>query len=55
MDKVKTQGKAELPDDMGARVQLTMTPNPKAECLQKEKDNNPTQLLVATLGYKILC
>ena len=55
MDKVKTPKKAELPDDMGARVQLTMTPNPKAKCLQKEKDNNPTLLLAATLAYKILC
>ena len=55
LDKVKTPRKAELPDDMGARVKLTMTPNPKAECLQKEKDNSPTRLLAATLAYKILC
>ena len=55
LDKIKTQRKAELPDNMGARVKLTMTPNPKAECLQKEKDNSPTQLLVAMLVYKILC
>ena len=55
MDKVKTPRKAELPDDMGARVQLTMTPNPKVEGLQKEKDNSPTRMLAATLAYKILC
>ena len=45
MDKVKTQRKAELPDDVGARVQLTMTPNLQAEHLRKEKDNSPTRLL----------
>ena len=54
LDKVKTLRKVELPDDMGARVKLTMTPNPKAECLQKEKDNSPTRLLAAMLAYKIL-
>ena len=55
LDKVKNPRKMELPDDMGARVKLTMTPNPKVECLQKEKDNSPTRLLAATLAYKILC
>ena len=55
LDKVKTPRKMELPDDMGSRVKLTMTPNPKVECLQKEKDNSPTRLLAATLTYKILC
>ena len=55
LDKVKTPRKTELPDDMGARVELTMTPNPKVECLQKQKDNSPTWLLAATLAYKILC
>ena len=55
LDKVKTPRKMKLPDDMGARVKLTMTPNPKVECLQKEKDNSPTQLLAAMLAYEILC
>ena len=55
LGKVKTPRKVELPDDMGARVRLTMTPNSKAECLQKEKDNSPTRLLVTTLAYRILC
>ena len=55
MDKVKTTRKMELPDYKGARVKLTMTPNPKVECLQKEKDNSPTRLLAAMLTYKILC
>ena len=55
LDKVKTPSKTELPDDMGARVKLTMTPNPMVECLQKEKDNSPTRLPAATLTYKILC
>ena len=52
LDKVKTPRKVELPDDMGARVKLTMTPNPKAECLQKEKDNSPTQYY-ANLGTEL--
>ena len=55
LDKVKTPRKMELPDDMGTRVKLTMTPNPKVEYFQKEKDNSPTRLLAATLMYKILC
>ena len=55
MDKVKIPRKAELPDDMGARVQLTMTPNPQSKHMRNEKDNSPTWLLAATLAYKILC
>ena len=55
LHKVKTPRKMELPDNMGARVKLTMTPNPKVECLQKEKGYSPTRLLAATLAYKILC
>ena len=55
LDKVKTPRKMELPDDKGARVKLTMTPNPKVECLHKEKENSLTQILAATLTYKILC
>ena len=45
----------ELPDDKGTRVKITMTSNPKVDCLQREKDNSPTQLLAATLTYKMLC
>ena len=55
LDKVKSSRKMELPDDKGARVKITMTPNPKVECLHKEKDNSPTRLLAATFAYKILC
>ena len=55
LDKVKNHRKMELPDDKGARVKITMTPNPRVDCLQREKDNSPTQLLAATLAYKMLC
>ena len=37
LDKVKIPRKVKLPDDVGARVQITMTPDPKAKSLQKEK------------------
>ena len=55
LDKVKTPRKMELPDDEGARVKITMTPNPNVECMLKEKDNSPTRLLAATLAYRLLC
>ena len=55
LDKVKTLRKVELPDDVSARLQITMTPDPKAKSLQKEKENSPTRLLAATVAYKILC
>ena len=53
-DKIKTPRRMELPDDKGARVKITMTPNPNAECMLKEKDNSPTHLLAATLAYRLL-
>ena len=55
LDKVKNPRKMELPDNKGARVKITMTPNPMVECLHKEKDNSPTRLLAATFAYKMLC
>ena len=55
LDKVKTPRKMELPDDKGARVKITMTPNSNVECMLKEKDNSPTRLLAATLTYRLLC
>ena len=55
LDKVKMPKKLDLPDKIGARVRITMTPDPTAKSLQMEKDNSPTRLLAATVAYKILC
>ena len=55
LDKVKMPKKLDLPDEIGARVRITMTPDPTAKSLQMEKDNSPTRLLAATVAYKILC
>ena len=55
LDKIKTPRRMELPDDKGARVKITMTPNPNVGCMLKEKDNSPTHLLAATLAYRLLC
>ena len=55
LDKVKLPKKLDLPDEIGARVWITMTPDPNAKSIQKEKDNSPTRLLAATVAYKVLC
>ena len=55
LDKVKLPKKLDLPDEIGTRVQITMTPDPNAKSIQKEKDNSPTHLLAATVAYKVLC
>ena len=45
--------KLELPDYRGNRVCLTMLPDPKADKLKLEYENNPMCLLAATVAYKL--
>ena len=55
LDKIKTLKKLDLPDEIATRVQITMTPDPTSKSLQGERNNSPTQLLAASVAYKILC
>ena len=54
LDKIKTPKKLDLPEEIATRVQITMTLDPTSKSLQGEKINSPTQLLAASVAYKIL-
>ena len=51
--KASTTG-SNLPESTHNKVHATMIPAPSAESIKSEKANSPTQLLVATLAFKIL-
>ena len=46
--------RSDLPESTHNRVYTTMIPVPLAESIRSEKLNSPTQLLAATLAFKIL-
>ena len=52
MDKVKILRKAELPDDVEARVQLTMTPKPAVETLTERKGQEPNPVVGSHTGIQ---
>ena len=45
LDKVKTPRKVELPDDVGARIQITMTPDPEGKKSPERKRKQPNQII----------
>ena len=45
-----TRKRKDLPDELAARVNLTLLPNPDAHSLEREHKQSPTKLLAATLS-----